>query len=960
MQITKTLNHLLFLFLACLGPLGTRAQQARWQQKLNYDISVTLNDADHSLDGFLTLDYTNQSPDTLQFIWFHLWPNAYKTDRTAFSDQLLENGKTDFYFSNADKRGYINRLDFRVGNQRAETRDHPNHIDIVQVILPKALTPGATIRITTPFHVKLPYTYSRSGFDGKAYQITQWYPKPAVYDRQGWHPMPYLDQGEFYAEFGSYDVKITLPADYVVAATGICVNEEEAITSVSRQPSSPIQYPTSTTHQPSSKTLVYKQDRVHDFAWFADKRFRVSKDSLQLTDGRTVQTRVYSLQKNERKSDPKKKGKTDPWTNAQAYLKKAIRFHSINTGAYPHEIVSVVEGKQGFEGGMEYPTITILHGADAESLEELIVHEVGHNWFQGILGTNERQSPWMDEGLNSYYDERYRKDMMADGGWWMADSPAKKKTQSRTTPNIQVPTLNTQPSTLNLLWKTLASIHQDQPIRTPADRFNTLNYVGVAYGKTADWFFEMEKLLGPERFDSTIRTYYQQYQFSHPQEEDLLNLLKEAGGSDATALIAKLDQTGSIIPVERKGLKVKAFGSLDQTDKTHNLYFTPLPGYNMFDGPMLGLMLHNYTLPLPRFRYAVAPMYAFRSKQVNGIANLNYRFYPAGQLQEIRIMLDAATFSMDDFDPDNAPRISQRFTKLSPGLRLEWKNQNPRETVIKSILYKYFLIGEDELRFQRDTVIGEDIVGTERTNYQVHQLTLGWENYRVLYPWKAELRGELGDGFGRVSFTGNYFFNFRKRGGVAVRFFAGKFFYTSEQTTDKVFETDRFHLNMSGPRGYEDYTYSNYFVGRNAFEGFPSQQMMIRDGAFKVATDLLSQKVGKTDDWLMAANLVLDVPDRFNILNALPGKIPLKIFADVGTFAEAWDEDNGGSRLLFDAGLQLSFLKNTVNLYIPLVYSKVYRDYFQSTPGNGFFQRISFSVDLHLLNIRNQLMAGLK
>jgi hypothetical protein len=149
-------------------------------------------------------------------------------------------------------------------------------------------------------------------------------------------------------------------------------------------------------------------------------------------------------------------------------------------------------------------------------------------------------------------------------------------------------------------------------------------------------------------------------------------------------------------------------------------------------------------------------------------------------------------------------------------------------------------------------------------------------------------------------------------------------------------------------------------VGRNAFEGFPSQQMMIRDGAFKVATDLLSQKVGKTDDWLMAVNMVIDVPDRFNILHALPGKIPLKIFADVGTYAEAWDEDNSGSRLLFDAGLQLSFLKNTVNLYIPLVYSKVYRDYFQSTPGNGFFQRISFSVDLHLINSRKLIRQTLQ
>jgi hypothetical protein len=160
---------------------------------------------------------------------------------------------------------------------------------------------------------------------------------------------------------------------------------------------------------------------------------------------------------------------------------------------------------------------------------------------------------------------------------------------------------------------------------------------------------------------------------------------------------------------------------------------------------------------------------------------------------------------------------------------------------------------------------------------------------------------------------------------------------------------------MSGPKGYEDYTYSNYFLGRNEFEGFPSQQIMTRDGAFKVRTDLLSNKVGKTDDWLAAANLVIDVPDRFNILNVLPVKIPLKIFADFGTYSGAWDEQNGESRLLFDAGLQFSFFKSAVNIYMPLVYSKVYREYFESTPGNNFFQRISFSIDLQHLPVRKWL-----
>jgi hypothetical protein len=198
------------LFLLLLSLTG-KAQNAYWQQQTDFVIDVTLNDVEHSLEGFEKITYTNNSPDTLHFIWFHLWPNAYKNDKTAFSEQLLINDRTDFYFSGKEKRGYINRLDFKINGVTAKTEDHPQHIDIVKLILPKPLAPGEQVLIATPFHVKLPYLYSRSGHVGQSYQVAQWYPKPAVYDQKGWHPIPYLDQGEFYSEFGNFDVRITVP-----------------------------------------------------------------------------------------------------------------------------------------------------------------------------------------------------------------------------------------------------------------------------------------------------------------------------------------------------------------------------------------------------------------------------------------------------------------------------------------------------------------------------------------------------------------------------------------------------------------------------------------------------------------------------------------------------------------------------------------------------------------------------
>jgi len=405
-------------------PSIANAQSNYWQQQVNYTIDVTLNDVDNTLDGYVKMDYFNNSPDTLHFIWFHVWPNAYKNDKTAFSEQLLINNRTDFYFSNREQRGYINRLDFKVNGTTAEITDHPQYIDIIKLLLPAPVPPGGQAFINTPFHVQLPENFSRGGHTGQSYQLTQWFPKPAVYDSKGWHPIPYLDQGEFYSEFGNYDVRITVPENYVVAATGDLQdeNEKEWLKKRSSFNWEPIVtkkivkkgsykhvnktvqlYPVSAT---KTKTLQYLQNNVHDFAWFADKRFVVNQDTLQLPSGKSVTAYSYYLP-----------GRESAWKNSVQYLKSAVRFRSALIGEYPFNTISAVEAKMGFNGGMEYPTITsISTGSSPAELESVIEHEAGHNWLQGILATNERQYPWMDEGMNTYYDNRYQELQHWSGG----------------------------------------------------------------------------------------------------------------------------------------------------------------------------------------------------------------------------------------------------------------------------------------------------------------------------------------------------------------------------------------------------------------------------------------------------------------------------------------------------------------------------------------------------------------
>ncbi|RYZ24675.1 MAG: M1 family peptidase, partial [Chitinophagaceae bacterium] len=476
-------NLILLLLTGCF--VITTYSQARWQQQTDYTIDVSLNDRDKTLDGFETVVYTNNSPDTLHFIWFHLWPNAYKNDRTAFSDQLLENGNTAFYFSDKAQRGYINRLDFKVDGNSAKIEDHPQHIDIIKVVLTKPLAPKAKAIITTPFHVKLPFNFSRGGYDGESFQVTQWYPKPAVYDQKGWHPMAYLDQGEFYSEFGNFDVRITLPKDYVVAATGELQNANEkewlktrtnyAAPETPKKSKSPVQRkivpkskaPVVVATQ-ETKTLHFKQSNVHDFAWFANKYFIVNSDTLQVA-GRTINVSSFYT--------PAEKSS---WQSSVQMAKDAVRFYSSEVGEYPYNAATVVQGPTSFGGGMEYPTITVIAPASsAQSLDETIAHELGHNWFYGILASNERQFLWMDEGMTTFYTEKYTERKYGK-----------------------------QSSEEELFFQLKAANKKDQPIKTLSEELSVLNYGLSAYHKTSEWMKLLEQRLGKDAFRQMMQEYY--------------------------------------------------------------------------------------------------------------------------------------------------------------------------------------------------------------------------------------------------------------------------------------------------------------------------------------------------------------------------------------------------------------------------------------------------------------------
>lgn len=992
----KQFLHCCCLLLAILG-VATRSH-AYWQQRVDTRIAVQLDDEQHVLRGSLSLDYYNQSPDTLHFIYFHLYPNAYSSDRTAYTRQVVENGSTDFYFSKPADRGGIDSLNFAqlVATQMEEkvvlgvvTTVAP---DIIKLILASPLIPGAAITITTSFRVKIPVVFSRLGHEGQAYQISQWFPKPAVYDAQGWHPYPYLDQGEFYSEFGSYKVAITLPENYILMATGN-IQEPEAQRWLDSLAALPL--PSDTLYKQSTpasstryKTVTFKEDHIHDFAWFADKRWVVRKQMVALpttTDSVAAYTCFWPAHQ---------KG----WERSTESLRVTLETLSSRVGPYPYKTIKAVEGSLKAGGAMEYPTITVVSASeDKETVHTAIVHEAGHNWFYGILGSNERLHPWMDESINSYYEHQIAPDTGR---------------LAQLTGGLGINYLG---------FAATAATHDLLPVTTASTGFPNLNYGTDIYGKGAFYFDWLEAYMSPEHFQSAMQEYFQTWTFKHPQPEDFeaifrkhsnkdldwffKELMPTSKGVDFAIGPVKRNEKGTTVVVRNKtGIKVPALVQLSSAEQettsiwtapftgTTRLHFEqqtgtaaistaitdynlknnrehtvvsfrpfvggnmgpayknwilPAIGYNVYDRLMLGLVLHNFSVPKNKFQYALAPMYAFGSKQVAGTGIIGYTFYSdQGWMKQVQLNLGAKTYAYDRNNQHINHYLYKRFLKVAPELIVQLRNADSRSSVRREISVKGFWIREGQLEFNQDPVdsLYRPSAGTSKDNIY-GRVRYRHEQNRTFNPFNYTFEGQLGQQFAKISLEANLKIDYHlKNKGLHLRGFAGKFF----NFADNHFDSYRYRLTNTFS-GVNDYLYEDTYFGRTEITDISSQQISMREGGFKINTLQYASQIGLSDDWLFAINLKSDLP---------LGRLPLRLFADVSTFSGARGANPSGAGILYAAGLEV-YIDKYFSLYVPLIMSKDFSEYQKAIfPQDRFWHSLSFQINLQDIDWMN-LSSGL-
>ena len=510
----------LILSLTILATTWVQAQNNSpyWQQHVDYKMDVDMNVDNYQYTGTQELTYTNNSPDTLQRVFYHLYPNAFQPgsemDRRlqdiADPDSRMvnnlgtkENPEFESRISklSPDEIGYLRITSL---NQDGQEVDYSEEGTILVVNLANAILPGKSTTFNMEFKGQVPVQIRRSGrnnADGVALSMTQWYPKLAEYDYEGWHADPYIAR-EFFGVWGDFDVNISIDKDYLVGGSGVLQNPQEIGYGYEAEGTK--------VKRPKGKKLTwhFKAHKVHDFAWAADPDF--VHDSMKTDSGVTLNF-IY-------RNDPEV---VDSWKKIQPETARLLKFYNEHIGPYPWKQYSVI---QGGDGGMEYANCTLITGGkDYRGLIGTVAHEFAHSWFQQLLGTNESEHPWMDEGFTTYISTLAQQQLAGREG----KNPWKGSYRG---------------------YNYIVQSGREQPMTTHGDRYDlNVAYSIAAYSKGSVFLSQLGYIIGPENLAKTLNRYYDEWKFKHPSPNDFIRVAEKVSGAELNWYLTDWTKTTNTI-----------------------------------------------------------------------------------------------------------------------------------------------------------------------------------------------------------------------------------------------------------------------------------------------------------------------------------------------------------------------------------------------------------------------------
>ncbi len=482
-------KFLMSLLAAFLFSQGLIAQSGRWQQKVKYTMGIDMNVTTNQFTGKQKLEYTNNSPDTLTRVFYHLYFNAFQPgsmmdERSRHLGTIKLGNRPDWDGRVRDRIsklkpeeiGYQKIISLKLNGkpQTFQTKE-----TILEVTLDKPILPGAKVVFDMEFEAQVPLQVRRSGRDNPStkvrYSMSQWYPKMCEYDEEGWHPTPYVAR-EFYGIWGDFDVRINIDKNYILGGTGYLQNANEI----------GYGYETAGTKVPAPKgdklSWHFLAPNVHDFVWAADPEFK------HITRQVKKDLTLHLLYK-------KSASNSATWEKILDDAEKALPFIEKTFGEYPYKQYSFIHGG---DGGMEYPMATLLASPGAW------LHEWMHSWYQMMLATNESLYAWMDEGFTSYADSRVTAFLQGN--------------------NPPFPQEDSYDG-----YYALAKSGLEEPLSTHADHFNTnYAYSLASYSKGAVFMEQLGYIVGAEVRDRILLDYYKQWRFHHPNLNDFMKIAEKA------------------------------------------------------------------------------------------------------------------------------------------------------------------------------------------------------------------------------------------------------------------------------------------------------------------------------------------------------------------------------------------------------------------------------------------------
>jgi Peptidase family M1 domain len=450
----------------------------------SYRIAVTLDASEKSLSGRETLTWRNTSNDVIGELQFHLYLNAFKNEQSTFMRDRKWGGITVTSMKTADGADLTGRMAFIHPDD-----ENGDDQTVVRVPLVKPVPPKQSISLVIDFTARLPGIFARTGYYRDFFMVGQWFPKIGVYEeagqrfatRGGWNCHQFHSTTEFFADFGVYDVDITVSEPYIVGATGVLQSEKR--------------------NADGTKTASFHAEDVHDFAWTASPRYADLRDTW-----RNVSIRVLM--------QPQRTGLADRYFQS---AKAALEYFDSHVGPYPYPVLTIVDPAYGALGaaGMEYPTLITAGsfwgiGASVKLQEEVTVHEFGHQYWYGMSASNEFEEAWLDEGVNQYYETRIM-------------------TEAYGTKTSMLNWLGLRVGDEELTRSSYAAMSNPRiaPTATEAWKFPRNSYGNLTYNKTAVFLTTLERMIGRPAMDSTMKTFFRQWQFKHPCARDFIAAFNE-------------------------------------------------------------------------------------------------------------------------------------------------------------------------------------------------------------------------------------------------------------------------------------------------------------------------------------------------------------------------------------------------------------------------------------------------